>query len=793
MNNIIKRTWNQNRLVNIEDLTGMAFQAEADGHTFEISGADDTGAAVELSGTVSGVFRRPDNADIALTGSASDGVVSVTLSEDCYAVPGRFGLTIFVTSNSQKVAVYACVGTVAVSSTGNVAGDTPASVEDLIDDINAAIADLNSAIGQIPASYANVMAAIAPTYSSSALYPVGSYTWYDGALYRCITAIITAEAWDSTHWAKVSIGADVSILNNKFPIVPVETSFFNDLNYGVPQNVRFIVGKYPDANGKVTTNSGSSCDLIIGVEPNTTYYLYVPARNRQVVVESSDDIFAIGTTYTKLSVQTPFYHEGTTVLKFTTGQTAKYIMVYIYSGAYDYETNKNSIIMTANDFIPNIQPTIKKEFIQEDTAIIEPKQTVFFDGVNWFDPESAQLYTDRFANASGTIQAGSTVNSIVFPVFPNTTYWFFAPGMNRAFGVESSENIFAVGQTFSVVSAVSRNTPIKFTTGPTAKYVFMYFCSGSYDYESNKSGFVLNINQYISDPAGRPQIKHKYLSDVLSADLEDRQVLVFGDSITDTCNFTINSADETTAMTWKNPSNSYVDSGGSTITYSMWPKILKDSQGFAEIRNYARSGASYKSSTRQSGEERQNLQYQITVALNDRDNPHDVFDIDDFSPDIIIFALGTNDGAPNDTYESAMNKTVYQSDGVSIDVDATLLALDETKFCESARKAFIRVKQAFPMAQIFCVLPIQRANNEINVGTLHDYLKKMAERYGCIIIDGAFSSGITREFNVWNSLGEYLKDGLHPNEKGQNLMARMILSSLRTMYVPFGTGFNVLS
>lgn len=206
MNNIIKRVWNQNRLVNIEDLTGMAFQAEADGHTFEISGIDDTGAAVELSGTVSGVFRRPDNADIALTGSASDGVVSVTLSEDCYAVPGRFGLTIFVTSNSQKVAVYACVGTVAVSSTGNVAGDTPANVEDLLDAIDGAIAS-------IPADYTDLLAAIAPTFSSTALYAIGSYTWYDGVLYR-FTANKEAGAWNNNKVTPVSLANDVTQESN---------------------------------------------------------------------------------------------------------------------------------------------------------------------------------------------------------------------------------------------------------------------------------------------------------------------------------------------------------------------------------------------------------------------------------------------------------------------------------------------------------------------------------------------------------------------------------------------------
>mgnify|MGYP003302780477 CR=1 FL=1 len=207
MNNIIKRVWNQNRLVNIEDLTGMVFQAEADGHTFEISGVDDTGAAVELSGTVSGVFRRPDNADIALTGSASDGVVSVTLDENCYAVTGRFALTIFVTSGSQTVAVYAAVGTVAATSGGNVAGDTPESVADLIADIEAAVAT-------IPPTYTDLMASIAPIYSSSALYGVGSYSWYDGALYRCTTPITTAETWNSAHWTAAVLGDDVSDLKS---------------------------------------------------------------------------------------------------------------------------------------------------------------------------------------------------------------------------------------------------------------------------------------------------------------------------------------------------------------------------------------------------------------------------------------------------------------------------------------------------------------------------------------------------------------------------------------------------
>ena len=210
MSNIIKRVWNQNKMVNIESLHGMAFQAEDGGHVFEISGVNDAGEAVPLSGTVAGVFMRPDRADIALIGAASGGVASVTLTDDCYAVPGRFGLTIFVTEDGKKTAVYAAVGTVSRTSGGGVAGDTPQDVVDLINAIEAAVAT-------IPADYTDLIAAVAPTYSSSSVYAVGAYAWYGGILYRCTTPITTAESWTAAHWKSVVIGDDVATISASLP------------------------------------------------------------------------------------------------------------------------------------------------------------------------------------------------------------------------------------------------------------------------------------------------------------------------------------------------------------------------------------------------------------------------------------------------------------------------------------------------------------------------------------------------------------------------------------------------
>lgn len=51
---------------------------------------------------------------------------------------------------------------------------------------------------------------VALAYSSSATYGVGDYVIYGGAMYRCTTAITTAEAWTAAHWTAVELGDDVS-------------------------------------------------------------------------------------------------------------------------------------------------------------------------------------------------------------------------------------------------------------------------------------------------------------------------------------------------------------------------------------------------------------------------------------------------------------------------------------------------------------------------------------------------------------------------------------------------------
>ena len=303
-----------------------------------------------------------------------------------------------------------------------------------------------------------------------------------------------------------------------------------------------------------------------------------------------------------------------------------------------------------------------------------------------------------------------------------------------------------------------------------AKYVrFSY-----YDYRDDADYSLFNGLLTKKDSLDSRIKKEKYK-------IFGKNVLIFGDSITDCCPQENNSSYQTTSYYFREPSNYYTNAEGKTVNYDMWPKLFKDICEPKEVRNYAKSGATYK----YQDETRLSLSNQIRIALNDLNNPNAVFSQNTFVPDVVIFALGTNDGAnPNDTYESAMNKTVLKADGYTVDVEATLSNLDLSKFNESVRYAFLTIKNRFPMAQVFVSLPIQRNYWEMHESNLVKSLEKMAKRYGCIVIDATAESGIISDTNTYNDLGVLLKDGLHPNEYGSNLLARMFITSVASHYMP---------
>lgn len=50
-------------------------------------------------------------------------------------------------------------------------------------------------------------------YDDTSTYSVGDLCIYNNALYKCTTAITTAEAWNASHWAQTSIADEINELN----------------------------------------------------------------------------------------------------------------------------------------------------------------------------------------------------------------------------------------------------------------------------------------------------------------------------------------------------------------------------------------------------------------------------------------------------------------------------------------------------------------------------------------------------------------------------------------------------
>lgn len=576
---------------------------------------------------------------------------------------------------------------------------------------------------------------------------------------------------------------------------------FSNQKTATPVNVTVVSNG--DGTFKVTgtadSNGGRTTRLtdVITI-PAGTYTLSAPNDS---LVSSLSVFLNDSTTNNNFASVTP----GGTPQTFTlTEQTSFYVGFGLSNGVtYDLSINVQLEEGTSvTDFVPSV--TAKDSIARITASEVKEK---FDSGITLEDVTFSTATQNKFdANFEENIRIDSQ-GRIVEEVSPNIAaerdYIAVDAQENYCF---YERNMINYPGTFNVVISYYNSSKefisqeIKGNTG-VVRFTTPQFCSFVRFYL-----YRANIAQWLSDWVfvlcegnnPLPAYVKPYLIDKdyieRASDLNGKNVLIFGDSITDCCDITVNESNQTTAYSFRNPSNSYVNGGGETVRFSMWPKILTANKSLFDVRNYAKFGATYKDGTPSAGNERQNVSYQIQIAENDINNPNGVFPtVGAYKPDIVIFSLGTNDGVPNDTPSSALSKLVRDAD-TTINVAASLANMDRSKFCEAVLWAFLKVKSLFPMAQCFCVTPLQSANRNTIPGTLHDYLKEMAERYNYIVIDGSYTSGITRELNNAGALGEYLIDGLHPNEKGQNMMARMIISALERNYMSFDeTGFNELT
>lgn len=105
---------------------------------------------------------------------------------------------------------------------------------------------------------------LAPLYSNNSTYSVGDYVIYNDSLYRCNTAITSAEAWTAAHWTAVVMGNDVSDIRSDLVDQYREKSFSWNQN-----------GYISDSDGTVIAYSNWKYTDYIDVSDSPHAYIIV--------------------------------------------------------------------------------------------------------------------------------------------------------------------------------------------------------------------------------------------------------------------------------------------------------------------------------------------------------------------------------------------------------------------------------------------------------------------------------------------------------------------------------------
>ena len=185
--NIITRKANANALRQVENLDVLLFEGEVNAHKFQIEpveGIDFTGA------TIVGTFLRSDNQRVQVeTGAVVDGNAEITLTANCYAVPGRYRWTVYMVTADETACIYAACGTVQATQGSGTAGDTEPIIEPAAPDLTPITGRLASVDGKYWGPYGASLTVDGVTITQNGPFltlngttTAGAYVKLDGGL-----------------------------------------------------------------------------------------------------------------------------------------------------------------------------------------------------------------------------------------------------------------------------------------------------------------------------------------------------------------------------------------------------------------------------------------------------------------------------------------------------------------------------------------------------------------------------------------------------------------------------------
>ena len=97
----------------------------------------------------------------------------------------------------------------------------------------------------------------AAVYDSTKTYAVGDYVVYDGALYKCTTAVTTAEEWTAAHWTETTVGEELTGLQNQLDEAERQIDAVS-----IKDTATGAIASFPDGADNMPLKS-----LVINIEP----------------------------------------------------------------------------------------------------------------------------------------------------------------------------------------------------------------------------------------------------------------------------------------------------------------------------------------------------------------------------------------------------------------------------------------------------------------------------------------------------------------------------------------------
>ena len=310
------------------------------------------GYSIPTGATVKMVATKPSGLGFTLTGSLSGNTATFTTTDTVTNEAGRFPAEIQIIKNSTVIgtANFWLEGEPNPHPEGTTDGDidsilpqfmsvtvtTLPAGSDATYSFNAAT---NTATFGIPKGADGSLASgvLAPTYSSSAKYAVGDYVYYSGDLYRCITAITTAEAWTAGHWVQVAIADDVSDLRS---VVNVLDGYFDECpNLFNPDDPDLVENVELKNSGNTEAKTGYFASGFIPVKAGQTVCCHYPTGtygSASILVTYNENKERIG--YTSSGVERLQDANGHNYIRYTfnANTQAKYFRVTGYIADESY-------------------------------------------------------------------------------------------------------------------------------------------------------------------------------------------------------------------------------------------------------------------------------------------------------------------------------------------------------------------------------------------------------------------------------------------------------------------------